>query len=118
MNNILLVAIGGAFGSVLRYIMQRLTIGAAFPFGTLAVNLSGCLLIGILWGLLSRNSLREPSQLLLIFSFCGGFTTFSAFTIQAMQMLHENKWALFTGYIILSVIGGLLLTIFGYKITS
>ncbi len=118
MNNILLVAMGGAVGSVLRFILQRLNVGSSFPYGTLAVNLFGCLLIGIIWGLISRNFLRDSTQLLLISGFCGGFTTFSAFSIEAMQMLQQNKWILFSGYIIVSVIGGLLITIAGYKITS
>lgn len=118
MNNILLVAMGGAVGSVLRFILQQLNVGSAFPYGTVVVNLCGCLLIGLLWGLISRNSLNDSTQLLLISGFCGGFTTFSAFSIESMQMLQQNKWILFSGYIAVSVIGGLLVTIAGYKITS
>ncbi|MFN2458340.1 MAG: fluoride efflux transporter CrcB [Chitinophagaceae bacterium] len=118
MNNVLLVGLGGALGSIIRYTLQRFNTGSVFPYGTLLVNLSGCLLIGILWGFWNRNNLNDESRTLLMTGFCGGFTTFSAFTLEAVQLIHQNKWLLLVGYISLSVIGGILMTFAGYKLTS
>lgn len=82
-----LVALGGATGSVLRFLMQRAFNSAAFPHGTFIVNLAGCFFIGIVWGYAFRNLLSENGRLLLATGFCGGFTTFSAFTQESVQLL-------------------------------
>ncbi|HYO21675.1 MAG TPA: fluoride efflux transporter CrcB [Flavisolibacter sp.] len=110
------IALGGAAGSVLRYLVQK-TINVSFPFGTLAVNLVGCFFIGWLWGY-SFKGLTEPMRLFLMTGFCGGFTTFSAFGIESMQMILAGRWTSVGIYIIASVAGGLLTTFLGYKIFS
>jgi CrcB protein len=115
-NNILLVGLGGGLGSILRYLCQR-SLNAGFPYGTLAVNLLGCLLIGLLWGLFTRH-IDEPRRLLLVTGFCGGFTTFSSFTYEGVQMIMENRWLTFALYTAGSVLAGLLATYLGYKLTS
>ncbi|MFN2439112.1 MAG: fluoride efflux transporter CrcB [Chitinophagaceae bacterium] len=115
---ILLVGLGGASGSVLRYLLQRTLNASYFPYGTIVVNICGCLLIGILWGILSKNNLNEVAALLLITGFCGGFTTFSAFTYESIQLLRENKFVLFFTYLFISIAGGMLATYLGYKIFS
>ena len=116
-KNFLLVGLGGAVGSMLRFILQRLVNTATIPYGTLLVNIAGCFLIGLLWGLTTRNSITQTTGLLLISGFCGGFTTFSAFSYDSVQMMQENRWLLLGGYIAISVIGGLLATLSGYKLT-
>ena len=117
-KNFLLVGIGGAVGSVLRYIVQRFANTTTIPYGTLLVNLAGCFLIGLLWGLLSKNSISQSSGLLLVSGFCGGFTTFSAFTYEGVQMIQDNRWILLAVYISASVFGGLVATFAGYKLTN
>jgi CrcB protein len=117
-NSILLVGLGGAGGSIIRYLLQRMLNVSYFPYGTLAVNISGCLVIGILWGLLSKNNLTEAASILLMTGFCGGFTTFSAFTFESIQLLIENKWLLFFTYTMISVAGGMIATYLGFKIFS
>lgn len=114
--NILLVGIGGGIGSILRYFLQR-TLNVSFPYGTLLVNIAGCLLIGLLWGIFTRH-IDEHRRLLLVTGFCGGFTTFSTFTYEGVQMLMENRWMVFLLYTFLSVVAGLAATYFGYKLTS
>lgn len=118
----LIVGLGGAAGSMLRYAVQRLfTIQstAAFPTGTLLVNISGCFLIGVLWSIFSRSlSWNEEMKLLLMTGFCGGFTTFSAFTLEGIGLLKESKTSLFMIYLIASVVGGLLATIIGIRIAK
>ena len=119
LKSFLIVGLGGGAGSMLRYAVQRLfnVQGAAvFPTATLIVNISGCFLIGILWGLLSRSlTLNEEMKLLLMTGFCGCFTTFSAFTLEGIGLLKENKTALFVIYLTASVVGGLLATFIGIR---
>ena len=117
-KNLLLVGFGGAVGSVLRYSMQRFINTASIPYGTLLVNLAGCFLIGLLWGLLSKNSISQSGSLLLMSGFCGGFTTFSAFTYEGVQMMQDNRWILLAVYVSASVFGGLVATFTGYKLTN
>lgn len=113
---LLWVGLGGAAGSILRYLCQRQWNETAFPYGTLLVNLAGCLLIGMLAGMVNKNAMSESSRLLLISGFCGGFTTFSSFTVEGNQLFSQEKIISFALYTGISVVGGLLLTFLGYKI--
>jgi len=121
-KNFLIVGLGGAVGSMLRYAVQKffqLQTGATFPTGTLLVNIAGCFLIGILWSLVSRSfTWNDEMKLLLMTGFCGGFTTFSAFTLEGIGLLKENKMALFLIYLTASVVGGLLATFIGIRIAK
>lgn len=116
LNNLLLVGLGGAVGSVLRYLCQR-SLNVSFPYGTLLVNILGCLLIGLLWGLFTKHT-DEPKRLLLVTGFCGGFTTFSTFTYEGVQMMMDNRWIQFSFYTVVSVTAGLMATYIGFKITG
>src|SRR5688500_16718578 len=113
MMQVLIVAIGGAGGSVLRYGLQR-ALNTQFPIGTLSVNIFGCFLIGWLWAV-SVKGLNEEMRLLLMTGFCGGFTTFSAFTLESIQLMMNGRWIAFSVYTVSSVIGGLLGTYLGFK---
>ena len=115
-KSLLLVGLGGAAGSMLRFACQRFANVPAFPYGTLLINITGCFLIGLLWGFFQKHSVQETWKLILMTGFCGGFTTFSAFTYEGVQMLDNNKWLLFILYTGSSVIGGLFATFIGYKI--
>ena len=121
-KNFLIVGLGGAVGSMLRYAVQKFfqaQTAAAFPTGTLLVNIAGCFLIGILWSMVSRSlTWNEEMKLLLMTGFCGGFTTFSAFTLEGIGLLKENKMALFLIYLTASVVGGLLATFIGIRIAK
>lgn len=111
-----LVAVGGAVGSVLRYAVQK-ALNASFPTGTLAVNILGCFAIGLLWAQANKG-LDEPKRLLLMTGFCGGFTTFSSFSLEGVQLLNTGRWTAFFLYVVCSVACGLLATFIGYKIFS
>lgn len=115
LSNVLLVGLAGGAGSILRFLVQK-NLNAGFPYGTLAVNLVGCLLIGIAWGFFTRN-FNEQKQLIIITGFCGGFTTFSSFTAEGVQMLIDNRWLNFILYTIVSVAAGLAATFIGFKIS-
>ena len=121
-KDILLVGLGGGVGSIARFLCQR-SVSAwyphAFPFGTLIVNFLGCFLIGLLLGLAEKGSFVKPElKLLLVTGFCGGFTTFSTFTYEGVQMLSDHRWLVFALYTGGSVVAGLLATYYGYKLTS
>ena|SRR5688572_5333210 len=118
---ILLVALGGAIGSVARYLCQKwfsLHYTSPFPWGTFIVNASGCFLIGLFWGISFKSfAANENWKLFLMTGLCGGFTTFSAFTLEGIGLLKEQKTALFFSYILCSVVIGLAATYAGMKIS-
>ena len=90
-------------------------VSKGFPWATLIVNLVGCFLIGLLWGILSKNGSEGSNwALFLIVGLCGGFTTFSTFSKEALVMLQAgNVWG-FAGYVAISVIAGIVLVALGY----
>jgi CrcB protein len=117
---ILAIALGGAIGSVLRYLVggtvQRET-HASFPYGTLVVNVLGCFLVGIL---LQRFMNAEPSsnvRALLVVGFCGGFTTFSAFSGEAIGLLTGGANVKALLYVVASVSLSLFATAIGIIVT-
>ena len=120
-KNILLVGLGGGLGSIARYLCQRWVLATfphSFPFGTFAVNVTGCFLIGLFWGITFKSfESNEHWKLFLMTGICGGFTTFSAFTLEGMGLIKENKPALFLLYICGSVILGLLATYGGMRLS-
>ncbi|MDZ4795025.1 MAG: fluoride efflux transporter CrcB [Bacteroidota bacterium] len=121
-RHILLVGMGGGIGSIARYLCQRwLTNSYApgFPWGTFAVNVAGCFLIGIFWGLSFKSfDATENWKLFLMTGLCGGFTTFSAFTLEGIGLVKEQKLALFFSYLAASVVLGLLATYAGMRLTK
>ena len=116
MYHLILVGLGGAVGSMLRYLCQR-QFNHHFPYGTLLVNIIGCLIIGLLWGFLSKNA-DEEKRLLLATGFCGGLTTFSAFSQEGIQLMMESRWLTFAVYTMASVLAGFAATYIGFKLTN
>ena len=114
-RNLLLVALGGALGSVGRYLVSRWMTGT-FPWGTLTVNLLGCLLIGLLTGLVAKGSLSPEMKLLLVTGFCGGFTTFSTFANESFSMMKAGDVLMMALYIGSSVAIGILAVYVGLQI--
>jgi CrcB protein len=101
MPNLLFVMIGGAVGAGLRYEAGRIALarfGSAFPWGTLIVNLSGGLLAGLLVGTVSRLQGGEQLLLLLGVGLLGGFTTFSAFSVEVAGMVERGQLGTAAGY--------------------
>lgn len=119
-SHILYVAIGGAGGSVARFLFVRMSLqlfGPGFPWGTLLVNIFGSLAIGILSGVfLSKGTNHEPLRLLLMTGFLGGFTTFSAFSLDAVDLISRGSYGAAVTYIALSVIPAIIATVLGLAI--
>ena len=110
MSPLLYVMVGGAVGSGARYLTGRAMtalLGSGYPFGTLAVNLAGGLLMGVLVGVLARNAAPESWRLLLGVGVLGGFTTFSSFSLDVVTMIERGALGLALGYILVSVIGSI-----------
>jgi CrcB protein len=105
----LAVAVGGAFGSVTRFwltgVMAALT-GPRFPWGTLLINILGSFIIGLVAGLTltpERLGWHPSIRILLMTGFCGGFTTFSAFSLQTLELIQTGEMAMALGYMMGSV---------------
>jgi fluoride exporter len=122
LRQILAVGAGGFIGSVLRYAVARCTAGLAFanlPLGTLAVNLAGCFVLGLLTGLLERTPCASPEvRLLLTTGLCGGFTTFSTFMGENYSMVRGGQFATLALYLAISIAAGFTLYAAGYWLTG
>jgi CrcB protein len=117
-RNILIVGIGSFLGGVLRYlisIVMKNYCSLGFPWATLMVNLLGCLLIGLLFGLFNRySSINNVWCLLFTTGLCGGFTTFSTFANEGLQLLLGGSVWSFVLYVLASVGIGIALVALGY----
>lgn len=106
---LLAVAVGGAAGSVLRYVVgvavhERVGDGTAFPVATLLVNVSGSLLLGFLvHAMLESGQVAPATRLLLTAGFCGGFTTFSTFSLETVRLLESGASRTAVAYVVASV---------------
>jgi len=116
LKQLILVFVGGGFGSVLRFIIGKWLNNAesGIPYGTFAANIIGSLLIGIILGLAAKNETLSQSQtLLLATGFCGGFTTFSTFAYENHVFLKSGDFTSFALYTIGSFVIGFLAVFFG-----
>lgn len=117
--NLLLVMAGGAVGAGARYLTARgalAAFGPVWPWGTLIVNVSGGLLMGVLAGLLARVADAEPWRLLLGVGVLGGYTTFSSFTLETVGMAQRGDWTSAWAYILASVALSVIALIAGLQI--
>jgi CrcB protein len=115
MKNLLLVFIGGGFGSVLRFVLGKWLNNSenGIPYGTFVANVLGSLLIGFILGYAAKNdALSQNSTLLLATGFCGGFTTFSTFAYENHIFLKSGDFTSFAFYTIASFVVGFL-AVFG-----
>ena len=118
-RNIIAVGAGSFIGGIARYLVSLAMKGISkgFPWATVLVNLLGCLIIGLLWGFLSRNASESTSWgLFLTVGLCGGFTTFSTFSKEALTMLQTGQIWGFASYIAISILAGIALVALGYYI--
>ncbi len=116
----LAIMMGGALGSAARYaisLSMSAKLGPGFPFGTLSVNVIGCLLIGLLGVVLSGPwALREELRLAILIGGLGGFTTFSSFGADALNLIDQGRWSAAMVYISVSNIAALLAVWMGQRL--
>jgi CrcB protein len=116
---LLAIAFGGAVGSVLRYIIgvavQRVA-HTGFPVGTLAVNLIGCTLVGALAALFLNDETQPVLRAALTVGFCGGFTTFSTFTLETFGLIAGGDWAKAAAYVGASIVACVAGTVAGFRL--
>lgn len=121
MKQVLFVGVGGAAGSILRYLTTVITAkhySASFPAATFIVNVVGCFLAGLIFGLIMRETVEAQNlKFLLITGFCGGFTTFSAFALENVRLMNSGNTTTAVVYTVLSVAVGLLAVWIGLLIT-
>lgn len=117
---ILAVGCGSFTGGILRYIVSLIcqNSGKGFPWSTLIVNLVGCFLIGLLSGLLTRTSQSQYLSLFLTVGLCGGFTTFSTFSKECLNMLQTGDFLHLILYSTISLLAGVLLVFIGFRLSA
>ncbi|EKD31987.1 MAG: hypothetical protein ACD_77C00202G0005 [uncultured bacterium] len=119
---VLIIGTGSFIGGVSRFLASRYiqnTVISGFPYGTLFVNVLGCLLIGIFYGMAERgNFMSAEMRLFLTVGFCGGFTTFSTFASENLSLLKDGNFFYFALYTALSVFLALMATYFGNLVTK
>lgn len=123
MRSALIVAFGGAIGSVLRYLLSAWTFRHAvdwrYPIGTFMVNIIGCLLVGLLAGLIVKHHFFSPEvRLFLLTGIAGGFTTFSAFGLETFYLLRRDEVLIAGTYVASSVIVGLFVVWIGFSLIA
>lgn len=117
----LLVFLGAGAGGAARYAIGGLVQNAAdatFPYGTLFVNVSGSLLLTFLYGLLENTAAPPQWRALLGIGFCGGYTTFSTFSYEAVRMLQEGEWTRASVYMVTSAVACVLAAVIGFRIAA
>jgi fluoride exporter len=122
MRTLLIVGTGGFLGSVSRFLASRFIqniFPEPFPLGTFLVNITGCFLIGVIYGASEKSSLLTQGwKLFLAVGFCGGFTTFSTFANENLALLRDGEFFMFFLYTSLSVFLGIAATFAGVLITK
>lgn len=121
-KTLLIIGTGGFIGSVSRFLASRFMqnhFPSAFPFGTFFVNISGCFLVGLFYGLSERGALFSSAwKMFLTVGFCGGFTTFSTFANENLAMLRDGDFFHFLIYTGASVLLGIGATFAGVVLTK
>ncbi|MDF1698452.1 MAG: fluoride efflux transporter CrcB [Saprospiraceae bacterium] len=120
MQDWIYVFIGGGIGSLCRYWigLQFSNFNTDFPLGTFVANFLACLILGLLIGMQLKNNIANSTSLFLMTGFCGGFSTFSTFSAETLQLFQDQQYALGLCYIGISLIIGLLAVYIGLKLHS
>ena len=119
LKDLFIVGLGGALGAIARYLLgglaQRL-LGSEFPWGTMAANISGCFLIGLIAGLLPEGE-STTSRLFLVVGILGGFTTFSAFGFETLNLLKDDSFGLAAANVGVQLAAGLIAVAGGHLLS-
>ena len=116
-SKLLLIAAGGAIGALLRYVVSgwaQAALGGTFPWGTLAVNLAGCFLIGFLWTAAEHVSFSGATRTLVFTGVLGAFTTFSTYGLESLNLLRDGEVGPGLTNILVSNVLGLIMVYLGF----
>ena len=115
-KEILLVGSGSFLGGIARYLVALAMQGmhTVLPWATLTVNIAGCFLVGVFWALFCRDFSNSSMNLFLTAGFCGGFTTFSAFSKESVILLQSGNYTAFILYILGSTVFGIFAVMAGF----
>lgn len=117
LKNFFLIGLGGALGSMTRYLFYLAIANKPMPWATLIINILGSFIIGMVVAACLKNEIFANNwRLFLATGVCGGFTTFSAFSVENLQLLQAEKYFLFAAYIIASLVLGIFAAWLGYKL--
>ena len=121
MNILLAIGAGSFIGGVSRFLLSQFIqtkFPSSFPLGTFAVNIIGCLLIGAVYGLFLKNSLSNEWRLFLATGILGGFTTFSAFSYETLELIKNGRMSYAALYVCASILFGLAATFIGWQVAK
>jgi fluoride exporter len=121
MRIVLLIGTGGFIGSALRYLASQFIQNrflSTFPYGTLFVNIVGCLIIGVIFAFAERGLMNSDWRMFLATGICGGFTTFSTFSNETLGLFRDGQTFYGLGYIAASVLLGLIATFIGITLVK
>jgi fluoride exporter len=120
----LCVGLGGAIGSITRFWLDNVIsnrFGRTFPLGILTINVTGCFIIGLLFALIGpegRRLVSPPVRTFFMVGICGGYTTFSSFSLDTLRLAREGQWLYAGAYVVLSVVLCLLAVWLGYLLAA
>lgn len=118
MRNLLFVFIGGGIGAGLRYLISLIPIKTGYPVLTLLTNLAGAVFIGFIVGAFGYKKLSSSQSLFLKTGVCGGFTTFSTFSLESWQLIEKGACGAAAGYMTVSLAGGIVGVVVGRCLAS
>jgi CrcB protein len=107
LRELLLVGLGGATGSMLRFAISFLIRANGFPLATLVINITGSFLLGIVIAFSEKNVAADPWKYLLAIGLCGGFTTFSTFSMESLELIKQQQYFLLITYLLTSILFGI-----------